>query len=120
MHSLSLSIYTHSLSLSYPNTTTILHVSKFLRHCKCIVVAAHRKHLRLVLFFRGWFCCSYLSRNLSVILIRFCVVSRVLRLQWMELDVCMNGACKNGYAREWKKGWPLRSGGFARLCDKCG
>ncbi|KAG2391421.1 B3 domain-containing transcription repressor VAL2 Protein [Vigna angularis] len=38
----------------------------------------------------------------------------------MELDVCMNGACKNGYAREWKKGWPLRSGGFARLCDKCG
>ncbi|XP_068487813.1 B3 domain-containing transcription repressor VAL1-like [Phaseolus vulgaris] len=38
----------------------------------------------------------------------------------MEVEVCMNGACKNGYAREWKKGWPLRSGGFARLCDKCG
>ncbi|KHN30598.1 B3 domain-containing transcription repressor VAL1 [Glycine soja] len=38
----------------------------------------------------------------------------------MEVEVCMNVSCKNGYAREWKKGWPLRSGGFARLCHKCG
>ncbi|CAJ1970772.1 unnamed protein product [Sphenostylis stenocarpa] len=38
----------------------------------------------------------------------------------MEVEICMNGACKNGSGREWKKGWPLRSGGFAKLCDKCG
>ncbi|XP_027330705.1 B3 domain-containing transcription repressor VAL1-like isoform X2 [Abrus precatorius] len=38
----------------------------------------------------------------------------------MGIEVCMNGSCKNGSASEWKKGWPLRSGGFARLCNKCG
>ncbi|RDY07748.1 B3 domain-containing transcription repressor VAL1, partial [Mucuna pruriens] len=38
----------------------------------------------------------------------------------MEVEVCMNCSCKDRSVREWKKGWPLRSGGFARLCDKCG
>lgn len=39
---------------------------------------------------------------------------------------CMNTACGaaapgvGGAAGEWSKGWPLRSGGFAVLCDKCG
>ncbi|KAK2386548.1 B3 domain-containing transcription repressor VAL1 [Trifolium repens] len=28
----------------------------------------------------------------------------------------VNGSC----VHEWKKGWPLRSGGFAQLCFKCG
>ncbi|OIW02611.1 hypothetical protein TanjilG_24062 [Lupinus angustifolius] len=33
----------------------------------------------------------------------------------------MNGLCRGvGYEREWKKGWPLESGGFARLCNNCG
>ncbi|XP_062190579.1 B3 domain-containing protein Os07g0679700-like isoform X2 [Phragmites australis] len=35
---------------------------------------------------------------------------------------CMNSACSApmGGGGEWRKGWPLRSGGFALLCDKCG
>ncbi|XP_062188398.1 B3 domain-containing protein Os07g0679700-like isoform X2 [Phragmites australis] len=38
---------------------------------------------------------------------------------------CMNAACgvtaaALGGGGEWRKGWPLRSGGFALLCDKCG
>ncbi|CAA0836202.1 B3 domain-containing transcription repressor VAL2 [Striga hermonthica] len=34
---------------------------------------------------------------------------------------CMNGKCPSSNSvSEWKKGWPLRSGGFATLCDKCG
>ncbi|PIN21376.1 hypothetical protein CDL12_05921 [Handroanthus impetiginosus] len=39
----------------------------------------------------------------------------------MESRVCMNGLCANSSnSVEWKKGWPLRSGGFATLCDDCG
>nr|CAB3458985.1 unnamed protein product [Digitaria exilis] len=36
---------------------------------------------------------------------------------------CMNPACAappTGPGPDWRKGWPLRSGGFALLCDKCG
>jgi hypothetical protein len=41
---------------------------------------------------------------------------------------CMNPACGAlpassvvvGAGGDWRKGWPLRSGGFALLCDKCG
>ncbi|VAH42199.1 unnamed protein product [Triticum turgidum subsp. durum] len=35
---------------------------------------------------------------------------------------CMNAACGAPApgAGDWRKGWPLRSGGFAVLCDKCG
>ena len=39
---------------------------------------------------------------------------------------CMNPACGGpassvvGAGGDWRKGWPLRSGGFALLCDKCG
>lgn len=37
---------------------------------------------------------------------------------------CMNAACgapaPSPAGGEWRKGWPLRSGGFAVLCDKCG
>ncbi|KVI03255.1 B3 DNA binding domain-containing protein [Cynara cardunculus var. scolymus] len=40
----------------------------------------------------------------------------------MEPEVCMNGLCGALLAAEgdYKKGWALRSGGFANLCDKCG
>ncbi|KAK6118197.1 hypothetical protein DH2020_047983 [Rehmannia glutinosa] len=34
--------------------------------------------------------------------------------------VCMNGMCASSNSVEWKKGWPLRSGGFATLCENCG
>ncbi|KAG4387335.1 hypothetical protein AAZX31_11G206400 [Glycine max] len=35
----------------------------------------------------------------------------------MGSDICVvNGSCTH----EWRKGWPLRSGGFAQLCCKCG
>ncbi|GJN33429.1 hypothetical protein PR202_gb22027 [Eleusine coracana subsp. coracana] len=36
---------------------------------------------------------------------------------------CMNPACgapAPAAGGDWRKGWPLRSGGFALLCDKCG
>ncbi|KAI8555479.1 hypothetical protein RHMOL_Rhmol05G0175800 [Rhododendron molle] len=32
----------------------------------------------------------------------------------------MNGLCEASSWSEWQKGWPLRSGEFAYLCDKCG
>ncbi|XP_060176334.1 B3 domain-containing transcription repressor VAL2-like isoform X1 [Lycium barbarum] len=38
----------------------------------------------------------------------------------MESKICMNGLCGANSSIEWKKGWPLRSGEFAILCDKCG
>ncbi|XP_011095138.1 B3 domain-containing transcription repressor VAL2 isoform X1 [Sesamum indicum] len=38
----------------------------------------------------------------------------------MEGGVCMNGMCASSNSLEWRKGWPLRSGGFATLCDNCG
>nr|CAD1841850.1 unnamed protein product [Ananas comosus var. bracteatus] len=36
---------------------------------------------------------------------------------------CMNAVCGAAappQGGEWRKGWPLRSGGYAALCDKCG
>ncbi|XP_068639954.1 B3 domain-containing protein Os07g0679700-like isoform X2 [Aristolochia californica] len=38
----------------------------------------------------------------------------------MAARVCMNPSCGVRAVTEWKKGWELRSGGFACLCDKCG
>ncbi|XP_020210182.1 B3 domain-containing transcription repressor VAL1 [Cajanus cajan] len=38
----------------------------------------------------------------------------------MEFEVCMNIWCQDNASREWKQGWPLRSAGFARLCEECG
>ncbi|KZV55791.1 hypothetical protein F511_12274 [Dorcoceras hygrometricum] len=38
----------------------------------------------------------------------------------MDDRVCMNGACASSNSLVWKKGWPLRSGGLATLCDNCG
>ncbi|KAG8099093.1 hypothetical protein GUJ93_ZPchr0013g37345 [Zizania palustris] len=42
----------------------------------------------------------------------------------VALKRCMNAACgapaPSPAGGEWRKGWPLRSGGFAVLCDKCG
>ncbi|KAF8026457.1 hypothetical protein BT93_F3054 [Corymbia citriodora subsp. variegata] len=33
---------------------------------------------------------------------------------------CMNVLCDETGSTEWKRGWPLRSGQLATLCDKCG
>ncbi|KAG9441904.1 hypothetical protein H6P81_017758 [Aristolochia fimbriata] len=38
----------------------------------------------------------------------------------MAARVCMNPSCGTRAPTEWKKGWGLRSGGLACLCDKCG
>nr|QDX18307.1 B3 domain-containing protein Os07g0679700-like isoform X2 [Cymbidium sinense] len=39
----------------------------------------------------------------------------------MSTKRCMNGGCGAAAAGGvWRKGWLLRSGGFATLCDKCG
>ncbi|CAA3005969.1 B3 domain-containing transcription repressor VAL2 isoform X1 [Olea europaea subsp. europaea] len=42
----------------------------------------------------------------------------------MDSRSCMNGFCaassSSSTSIEWKKAWPLRSGGFATLCAKCG
>ncbi|KAL6568752.1 hypothetical protein OROHE_004436 [Orobanche hederae] len=38
----------------------------------------------------------------------------------MEGMSCMNGMCASSNSLEWRKGWPLRSGGFATLCENCG
>ncbi|XP_073289188.1 B3 domain-containing transcription repressor VAL2 isoform X2 [Primulina huaijiensis] len=38
----------------------------------------------------------------------------------MEDRVCMNGACASSNSLVWKKGWSLRSGELATLCDNCG
>ncbi|KAL4296132.1 hypothetical protein GQ457_12G030480 [Hibiscus cannabinus] len=38
----------------------------------------------------------------------------------MGSKICMNSSCGAAITREWKKGWPLRSGGFAHLCYPCG
>ncbi|XP_057475521.1 B3 domain-containing transcription repressor VAL2-like isoform X2 [Actinidia eriantha] len=38
----------------------------------------------------------------------------------MGSRVCTNDLCRASSSQEWKKGWPLRSGEFANLCDKCG
>ncbi|KAI0526977.1 hypothetical protein KFK09_002573 [Dendrobium nobile] len=39
----------------------------------------------------------------------------------MSTKRCMNGVCGAAAAGGvWRKGWLLRSGGFATLCDKCG
>lgn len=41
-------------------------------------------------------------------------------LCWMGSKICMNSSCGAATSNEWKKGWPLRSGGFAHLCYTCG
>ncbi|KAL5757138.1 hypothetical protein ACOSQ2_021884 [Xanthoceras sorbifolium] len=38
----------------------------------------------------------------------------------MGTRICMNALCGTGATQEWKKGWPLRSGGYADLCFNCG
>lgn len=38
----------------------------------------------------------------------------------MGSKICMNASCRATAAHEWKRGWRLRSGGFADLCHKCG
>ncbi|XP_029130353.1 B3 domain-containing transcription repressor VAL2 isoform X3 [Cajanus cajan] len=38
----------------------------------------------------------------------------------MESRSCMNVACATLTTTRWRKGWTLRSGEFADLCDKCG
>ncbi|XP_057970340.1 B3 domain-containing transcription repressor VAL2 [Malania oleifera] len=38
----------------------------------------------------------------------------------MASKVCMNVVCGASASIEWRKGWPLRSGELANLCDKCG
>ncbi|KAJ0088715.1 hypothetical protein Patl1_31545 [Pistacia atlantica] len=38
----------------------------------------------------------------------------------MEAKSCMNEVCGAAKSTEWRKGWALRSGEFAVLCDKCG
>ncbi|KAF3454800.1 hypothetical protein FNV43_RR05248 [Rhamnella rubrinervis] len=41
---------------------------------------------------------------------------------WSEMGskICMNAVCGSINTHEWKKGWPLRSGGYAHLCHNCG
>ncbi|XP_009595179.1 B3 domain-containing transcription repressor VAL1-like isoform X2 [Nicotiana tomentosiformis] len=34
--------------------------------------------------------------------------------------ICMNEVCRKTTSSEWKKGWSLKSGGFANLCYNCG
>ncbi|OMO83005.1 hypothetical protein CCACVL1_11620 [Corchorus capsularis] len=38
----------------------------------------------------------------------------------MGSKICMNSSCGTATTHEWKNGWPLRSGGFAPLCYRCG
>ncbi|GAV67289.1 B3 domain-containing protein/zf-CW domain-containing protein [Cephalotus follicularis] len=38
----------------------------------------------------------------------------------MGSKTCMNAVCGASTSTEWRKGWVLRSGDFATLCDKCG
>ncbi|KAI4353546.1 hypothetical protein L6164_002487 [Bauhinia variegata] len=38
----------------------------------------------------------------------------------MASRTCMNVACATSTSIQWRKGWALRSGEFADLCDKCG
>lgn len=38
----------------------------------------------------------------------------------MASKACMNALCGASTSIEWRRGWPLRSGDFANLCDKCG
>ncbi|KAH0871532.1 hypothetical protein HID58_078554, partial [Brassica napus] len=43
---------------------------------------------------------------------------------WSTMEstkVCMNAQCgSTSTSGEWKRGWPMRSGELASLCDKCG
>ncbi|KAJ0075253.1 hypothetical protein Patl1_35036 [Pistacia atlantica] len=38
----------------------------------------------------------------------------------MGSRICMNASCGTATTHEWKRGWPLRSGGYADLCYNCG
>lgn len=43
-----------------------------------------------------------------------------LSLKMASTRTCMNVACSTSTSIQWRKGWDLRSGEFADLCDKCG
>ncbi|KAL4558447.1 hypothetical protein LXL04_036647 [Taraxacum kok-saghyz] len=34
--------------------------------------------------------------------------------------ICMNGLCAAKTTHQWKRGWPMKAGGFATLCYSCG
>nr|XP_043635893.1 B3 domain-containing transcription repressor VAL1 isoform X2 [Erigeron canadensis] len=34
--------------------------------------------------------------------------------------ICMNGLCGTKSTPQWKRGWPMKAGGFATLCYSCG
>ncbi|XP_024981170.1 B3 domain-containing transcription repressor VAL1 isoform X1 [Cynara cardunculus var. scolymus] len=34
--------------------------------------------------------------------------------------ICMNGLCGAKMTPQWKRGWPMKAGGFATLCYSCG
>ncbi|XP_076911014.1 B3 domain-containing transcription repressor VAL2-like isoform X2 [Bidens hawaiensis] len=34
--------------------------------------------------------------------------------------ICMNGLCGTKTTPQWKRGWPMKAGGFATLCYTCG
>ncbi|KAF9670957.1 hypothetical protein SADUNF_Sadunf13G0123100 [Salix dunnii] len=38
----------------------------------------------------------------------------------MGSKICMNASCQTATTHEWKRGWPLQSGGYALLCYNCG
>ncbi|KAK6943266.1 Zinc finger, CW-type [Dillenia turbinata] len=38
----------------------------------------------------------------------------------MASNKCMNGLCKTTSSIQWRKGWAVRPGEFATLCDNCG
>ncbi|KAI3667808.1 hypothetical protein L6452_42877 [Arctium lappa] len=36
------------------------------------------------------------------------------------VKICMNGLCGATMSPQWKRGWPMKAGGFATLCYPCG
>lgn len=63
----------------------------------------------------------FIKRGFRV-LISICVLLCLADFDFglMGSKICMNASCKATNTHEWKRGWPLRSGGFADLCHKCG
>ncbi|KAL2508214.1 B3 domain-containing transcription repressor VAL1 [Forsythia ovata] len=47
-------------------------------------------------------------------------MSEGLNFREMGSKICMNEVCRATTSSEWKKGWVLKSGGFAMLCYNCG
>ncbi|KAJ4980159.1 hypothetical protein NE237_010939 [Protea cynaroides] len=75
------------------------------------MVSENRQHSLKLLTVEG--------RNGSLFFFFFGKVCEEL-IRRMASRICMNGACGATSSIEWRKGWRLRSGGFANLCDKCG